>query len=52
MTTLSSSANINLALTENPPVSGEGFWFRLLEQLGVLFGKTWSYLNEDMGRAA
>ncbi len=49
MTTLNSSANIELTLDQNSPAGVEGFWSRVLEQLGVWFGKTWGYLNEDMG---
>ena len=48
MTTLNNPANFELSIVEEA-LAGESLWSRILDQLGSLIGKSWSYLNEDMG---
>jgi hypothetical protein len=48
MTTLIEPADFDLSVAENTP-AGESIWSRILDRLEELVGKSWSYLNEDMG---
>ena len=48
MTTLTTLADVENTIAENP-TTGESLWSRILDEINRLIGKSWNYLNEDMG---
>ena len=52
MTTLITPADVELTVTGGP-TAGESLWSRILNEINReisrLIGKSWNYLNEDMG---
>ena len=47
MTTLNSTAAFDLTEARDLPAE-ESLWSRIITQLGIIFGRTFEYLNEDM----
>ncbi len=48
MTTINNVEILDLTTTESMPVE-ESLWSRIVCQIGILFGRGWDYMNEDMG---
>ena len=48
MTTMNNAEFLDLTNAGN--IAGrEGFWSRIVRRIGLMFGRTWEYMNEDMG---
>ena len=48
MTTLTTLADVENTIAENP-TTGESLWSHILDEINRLIGRSWNYLNEDIG---
>ncbi len=48
MTTMNKAESLDLTDAGSMPVE-ESLWSRIVCQIGSIFGRTWDYMNEDMG---